>query len=190
LHCDAILIDEEDFFEFRNIPYNSWIPSAALALICISLGAVLIHLTSAQLWFVSLVLWIIAGVMLSKVKYERYTFDKITGTVKITTRGITGTREKIYSLSNIKEIIYEKEHDMQGGDDVQLFMHLENGKEIKLLGGHFCGIRGKLKKMLKKKLDVFMKDIPNQLVHIQVHKEKKKSQVKRSTSIRFVNGVI
>jgi len=78
---------------------------------------------------------------------------------------------------------------MQGGDDVQLFMHLENGKEIKLLGGHFCGIRGKLKKMLKKKLDVFMKDIPDQLVHIQVQKEKK-SQIKRCTFIRFVNGVI
>jgi len=175
-HCDAILIDEDDLFEFRNIPYNSWIPSSVLALAAISLGAVLIHLTSAQLWFVSLVLWILAGVMLAKVKYERYTFNKIFGTVMITRRGITGTRVKTYSLTNIKEIIYEKERDMQGGDDVQLFMHLENGKEVKLLAGHFCGIRAKLKKLLKKKLDFFLKNI-SRLSH-QGHKEKKDVKVK------------
>jgi len=172
-HCDAILLDEDDIFEFRIIPYNSWIPSSALALSAISLGAVLIHLTSATLWFVSLVLWILAGVMLAKVKYERYTFDKIAGTVKITRRSITGTRIKTYALSNIKEIIYEKERDLQGGDDVQLFMKLENGKEVKLLAGHFCGIRAKLKKLLKKKLEVFLENIPN-LTHVQILKEKKK----------------
>jgi len=44
--------------------------------------------------------------------------------------------------------------------------------------------------MLKKKLDVFMKDIPDQLVQIHVHKEKKKGQIKGATSVRFVNGVI
>jgi len=175
-HCDAILIEEDDIFEFRNIPYNSWIPSSALALSAISLGAVLIHLTSATLWFVSLVLWILAGVMLAKVKYERYTFDRLAGTVKITRRGITGTRIKTYALSNIKEIIYEKERDLQGGDDVQLFMKLENGKEVKLLAGHFCGIRAKLKKLLKKKLDTFLENVPSSvmLTHVQILKEKKK----------------
>jgi len=178
-HCDAILLDEDDIFEFRNIPYNSWIPSSALAFSAITLGAVLIHLTSAKLWFVSLVLWILAGVMLAKVKYERYTFDKIAGTVLITRRGITGTRIKTYSLSNIKEIIYEKERDLQGGDDVQLFMKLENGKEVKLLAGHFCGIRAKLKKLLKKKLDNFLQDVPK-LSLIQIHKEKKKEVKIRS----------
>jgi len=183
-HCDAILVEEEDFFEFRNIPYNSWIPSSMLALSAITLGAVLIHLTSAQLWFVSLVLWIFAGIMLAKVKYERYTFDKIAGTVSITRRGITGTRVKSYHLSNIKAIIYEKERDMQGGDDVQLFMQLENGKEVKLLAGHFCGIRGKLKKMLKKKLDLFLyTPTSSNLSRLQVHKEKKK-EVKIKTDAR------
>jgi len=185
-HCDAILLDEDDIFEFRNIPYNSWIPSSALALSAISLGAVLIHLTSATLWFVSLVLWILAGVMLAKVKYERYTFDKIAGTVKITRRSITGTRIKTYALSNIKEIIYEKERDLQGGDDVQLFMKLENGKEVKLLAGHFCGIRAKLKKLLKKKLDFFLQNIPN-LTHVQIFKEKKK-EVKIQSDPQSSNG--
>jgi len=163
---------KKTFFEFRNIPYNSWIPASTFAFAGIALGAVLIHFSSAKLWFVSLVLWILAGVMLAKVKYVRYTFDKIKGTVKITRRGITGTKVKTYALSNIKEIVYEKERDLQGGNDVQLFMKLENGKEVKLLAGHFCGIRAKLKKHLKRKLDVFLKDIPN--LRIQVHNQKKK----------------
>eukprot|EP01124_Arcella_intermedia_P019512 TRINITY_DN26831_c0_g1_i1.p1 TRINITY_DN26831_c0_g1~~TRINITY_DN26831_c0_g1_i1.p1 ORF type:complete len:261 (+),score=65.59 TRINITY_DN26831_c0_g1_i1:57-839(+) len=180
-HCDAILVDEEDLFEFRNVPYNSWIPSSLLAIASISLGAVLIHLTSAQLWFVSLVLWVVGGVMLAKVKYERCAFDKMTGTVRITRRGITGTRVKTYNLSNIKEIIYEKERDLQGGDDVQLFMKLENGKEVKIVAGHFCGIRPKLKKHIKRKLDKFLEGVPK-FTEVEVHhKERKVSRKKKDT---------
>jgi len=129
---------------------------------------------------VSLVLWIFAGVMLAKVKYARYTFDKMTGTVTITKRTVTGLRVKTYELSNIEEIVFEKERDLQGGDDVQLFMKLENGKEIKLLAGHFCGIRAKLKKLLKRKLDNFLRSIPKP--HLQVdrshkHRDKKENRI-------------
>jgi len=178
-HCESILEDDEDFFEFRNVPYNSWIPSTALGLASITVGAVLIYVTSAQLWFVTLVLWTVAGVVLAKVKYARYTFDKKAGTVMITKRCITGTRVKVYSLSNIIEIVYEKERDLQGGDDVQIFMKLENGKEIKLLAGHFCGIRGKLKKLLKRKLDAFLQSIPAP----HIHRVKKEVKIQEDSSV-------
>jgi len=129
-----------------------------MAITAIVVGAVLIHTTSAKLWFLSLVLWIFAGVMLAKVKYERYTFDKQIGTVRITRRGITGTRIKTYYLSHIKEVELDKERDLQGGDHVALIMRMENGKEVKLVAGHFCGIRAKLKKLICNKLRKFLHD--------------------------------
>jgi len=164
-HCRAKLRDEKDVLEFRNIPINSWIPLLLLSTTCLVVGIILARYMFQQYWYMTLVLWVFSGLFLAKVKYEKYTFDKSQMMVEILTVALTGRFMRRIPLEEVAEIEMEKTRDAQGGDDVELFMRLANGRRIKLLSGQFCGVQtSKFKSQLRKELIAFFEGVDHKSI--------------------------
>jgi len=164
-HCRSKLRDEEDVLEFRNVPINSWIPLLLLSSTCLVVGIILARYLFQQYWYMTLVLWVFSGLFLAKVKYEKYTFDKTHKIVEILTVALTGRFIRRIPLDEVAEIEMEKTRDAQGGDDVELFLRLANGRRIKLLAGQFCGVStSKFKSQLRKELIAFFEGVAHKSI--------------------------
>eukprot|EP01125_Pyxidicula_operculata_P018214 TRINITY_DN6463_c0_g1_i1.p1 TRINITY_DN6463_c0_g1~~TRINITY_DN6463_c0_g1_i1.p1 ORF type:complete len:229 (+),score=42.93 TRINITY_DN6463_c0_g1_i1:135-821(+) len=155
-HCDDLLIEDDDVLEFRNLPLSGWITSSLFAISSAVLGALTLFYEADDAWFVSMILWVFTAIMVIRIKYETYTFDKTTGTVSISSRGILGLKERVYRINEIVDVELQQTKDIQGGDDVQLYLKLTGGHHVKLYAGQICGIHGKTKSQMRKRIIKFL----------------------------------
>lgn len=95
-------------------------------------------------WYVSLVLWVFGGILLSRTKHSMqarltasqlvvvYTFDKREGTLTIKTTTVAGVSSEDHWLDEIYDVKFFVSKDMQGGSTADAYLCFTKGKKIKL----------------------------------------------------------
>lgn len=109
---------------------------------------------------------------ISPSRSERYIFDRAQGTLRVKTVALPKPSSASYWLDEIKSIKLERTVDVQGGEDAQIYVRMDDGRMITILAvfplhpralsltggqGHFCGRTLKLKEELLKRIQEFMR---------------------------------
>lgn len=150
------LVERDTSLEFRTVPINSFIPCLVFSLMFITIGVFILKREVTH-WYVTVVCWVFAGVLLKKTKYVTYAFDKIEGNFLVVNYNISGRSAQDFWLDEIEQLVIQETHDLQAWtSDVQLYIYLTEGRRIKLFAGQLFGIRKELKYFIHEKLIGFL----------------------------------